>query len=55
MKDHHMARYCHNCILLERVSLSRMENSKLVSAYELNFLNLLQKSIFCQIYNKEIL
>ena len=30
-------------------------NFKSVSVYEFNFLNLLQKSIFCQIYNHGIL
>ena len=36
------------------VSLSSIKNSKPVSVFELNFLKLLQKSIFCQIYNHGI-
>ena len=44
-----MARYCHNCPILEGVSFNQHEKFQTVSAYEFNFLNLLQKSTFCPI------
>ena len=48
-----MARYCHNCVWRE-FPLNSMKNYKSVSMYEFSFLNLLQKSIFYQIYNHGI-
>ena len=54
-KDNFSTRYYHNYIFAGRFPLSSIMNSNLVSVYELNFLKLLQKSIFCQIYNPETL
>ena len=48
-KENFMARYFHNCTVFEGVPFEQHEE-----LYELNFLNLLKKSIFCQSYNHGI-
>ena len=51
-----MTRYCHNCTFFEEVSFQQHKDHEelQISVYEFSFLMLLQKSIFCQIYNHGI-
>ena len=52
MKGNFMAKSCHKYTFFGGgFPLNNIVNPKSVSVYESNFLDQLQKSIFCQIYN----